>query len=155
MLTFRLAGIQDLDTYFKWSNDAVVRQFSYNTMHVLYEEHIKWFEQQLSDGKTSFYIFENDLSHPVGQVRIRNQGNNVAVISISVDDTYRGHGYSSQMIEMATHDFLLKNPDDSIAAYILKENAASYRSFLKAGFVLVNEELINGKRSFLLNKRKI
>jgi len=154
MLTFRFAGPDDLNTYFEWANDALVRQFSYNTMPVIYEEHIKWFERQLNEGKTWFYIFEDDISSPVGQVRIQNLENNTAVIGVSVDGKHRGYGYSSQMIEMATQDFLLKNHNYSISAYILKVNEASYRSFLKAGFVLINEQLINGKPSYCLIKSK-
>ncbi|MFL5764350.1 MAG: UDP-2,4-diacetamido-2,4,6-trideoxy-beta-L-altropyranose hydrolase [Bacteroidia bacterium] len=138
-LHFRMATPADTDFYFIWTNDPLVRAQSYNQSQVKYEDHVKWFNAKLSSGTCFFYLFLNAAEKPVGQVRIDTSGKET-VIGISVDPDFRGKGLAADMLSIAGDDFLTKNPDATITAYIKIGNDASYNSFLKAGFG--NEETV-------------
>ncbi|MDF2438595.1 MAG: Acyl-CoA N-acyltransferase [Bacteroidota bacterium] len=152
-LHFRFAREEDLDLYFRWANDPVVRQNSYSINQVIYENHVKWFKEKILNPDYYFYLFLNASEHPVGQVRIVK--GDETIIGISIDENFRGQALGSKMLEIACEDFLSKNPASTIVAYIKKENAPSLFAFRKAGFR--NEELVieQGSESYKLYKNLI
>jgi len=152
MIKFRFANKNDIDIYFKWANDELVRESSYNSEPIDYKSHEIWFKNKLKDSKSFFYLFENDQSEPVGQVRIEQKDNEV-VIGISVEKKFRGQSLSCQMLIKATEDYLVRFSNHVIAAYIKKDNLASYKAFLKAGFEEESEVIINKVESYKLTKR--
>lgn len=151
-LQFRFAKEPDTDLYFKWANDKTVRENSYNTNAVVYEDHVKWFKSKLESPDCSFYLFFDTANAPVGQVRIDKSKNEV-VIGISIDEAFRGKSMGITMLEKATNDYLQKHPAATIVAYIKVENKASYSIFKKAGFA--NEEIVmeQGIKSYKLYKK--
>lgn len=150
MLRFRKANINDTQLLFDWANDPLARANSYNTGPILYEEHVKWFHEKLSDPSCWFYIFmEPDSDKPIGQVRIERKGNE-NVISVSLDKEARGQSYGSEILKMACRDFLEEKPGDLIFAYIKKDNLASLKSFSKAGFKQVKTLFVKGTESYLM-----
>lgn len=153
MLTFRFANYGDAGVYFKWVNDELVRQYSYNNAKISYEDHLKWFEEKLQSNRVFLYLFSNELGEPVGQVRIEIKKEVNAIIGISTDENFRKQGLGSKMLVMSCEDFH-KHESVSILAYIMKTNKASYYSFLKAGFQLLSEDLIEGIESYVLIKDK-
>jgi RimJ/RimL family protein N-acetyltransferase len=153
MLTFRLADLHDADLYFEWANDELVRQFSYSKENITYENHIAWFKRQLTSGMTFLYLFEDDSNVPVGQVRIQMSSNNTAVIGVSTARMSRGLGYGSQFIRIASYNFLLHYPNHTLHAYIMKENKASLKVFIKAGFTILSEKIVDGVLSNILYKK--
>ena len=58
-LKFRKALIADSDLYFKWVNDPLVRDQSYNSTIVSLEDHQNWFQKKIIDIDWNFYLFEN------------------------------------------------------------------------------------------------
>jgi spore coat polysaccharide biosynthesis protein SpsF len=151
---FRFANETDADLFYKWANDQVVRQNSFNPSKLIYEDHVQWFKQKLGSGKCFFYLFFDENNTPIGQVRI-DSGNDETVIGISVDEYFRGRSYGKQMLIQATDDFLLKNPSSVITAYIKVENAASLTVFKKAGFTNEEPVIEKGHRSYKLSKKNI
>ena len=133
-LSFRPATRDDVDLYFRWTNDELVRSNSFNSDSISYEQHCNWFYSKLKSDTCHFYLFQDSEKLPVGQVRIENKGAET-VIGISVDSDFRGKSLSSKMLMLSSADYLLKHPDDSIVAYIKAENVASCRSFIASGFV--------------------
>ncbi|MBL7884259.1 MAG: GNAT family N-acetyltransferase [Bacteroidia bacterium] len=150
-LKFRFAEIKDTDLYFNWANDIDVRQNSYNQEAINYENHVKWFKSKLNSNNCFFYLFLNNSEDPVGQVRIDK--NEEIIIGISVDKKFRGKNLSSQMIRMASDDFLKNNTGAVINAYIKENNEASYKSFINAGFIEKEVVLINNHNSYKLCKK--
>jgi RimJ/RimL family protein N-acetyltransferase len=150
-IRFRMAVIDDLDLYFKWTNDSDVRQNSYNQEPIAYSDHVKWFTDKINSNECFFYLFFNDLGMPVGQVRIENNQEEIT-IGISVDRTYRGFGLGETMLTKATSHFLDRFPTAKITAYIKKENITSLVTFRKAGFADEGETVINGVKSCILSK---
>jgi RimJ/RimL family protein N-acetyltransferase len=134
MLSFKKPTIADLDLYFTWANDPLVREQSFNSETINIETHTIWFEKILNDNSFSLFLFENQLKEKVGQVRIMKQDNSEAIIGITVDKKHRGKGYAKEMLIIATNDFFKDNSDYILNAFIKKENSASKFSFEKAGF---------------------
>ncbi|MGH2667333.1 GNAT family N-acetyltransferase [Flavobacterium sp.] len=135
-ISFRKASEEDAQIYFNWTNDPSVRSNSYHSDVIPYENHINWFQSKLKDENCLMLIFQNQDNQNIGQVRIQKGEGYGAVIGVSTDENHRGKGYASQMIALASEEFLAKNPDICISAYIKLENAASAKAFEKAGFVL-------------------
>src|SRR5205085_124383 len=46
-LHFRFANEYDVDLYFRWANDPLVRTNSFNQAIVIYQDHVKWFQSKL------------------------------------------------------------------------------------------------------------
>jgi UDP-2,4-diacetamido-2,4,6-trideoxy-beta-L-altropyranose hydrolase len=138
-LHFRFANEKDVDLYFDWANDDIVRNNSYNQNKVIYEDHVKWFNSKLKSKDCNFYLFLNEDNVPVGQVRIV-KGETETVIGISIDKEFRGKSLGTEMLKQACEDFLSKYKNEVITAYIKLENKASYSIFKKAGFS--NEEIV-------------
>lgn len=135
-ISFRKANTDDLMLYFNWTNDASVRENSYQSEGISLENHSNWFLAKIKDDSCTMYVFENHLKQPIGQIRIQKQDEKTAIIGISNDKNHRGKGYASEMLVMATQDFLDKNPNYIISAYIKIENKASEKAFQKAGYQL-------------------
>jgi len=130
---FRKPEVKDLDLYFEWSNDDLVRSYSYQTAKISYASHVDWFHSKLNDPNCFMYLFENENAEEIGQVRIQ-KNELIAVIGISIDKNHRGKSYASKMIKLASEDFLKSNPSNVIEAYIKTSNESSIMAFQKAGF---------------------
>ena len=132
-LQYRYATPDDTDIYFKWSNDTLVRQNSFNQQAIEYSNHLKWFQSKLHSTDCKFYLFLNNDQHAVGQVRIDKQHDEI-VIGISIDEAFRGMSYGTEMLTSATAAYFREHPKAVIIAYIKVENTPSYNIFKKAGF---------------------
>jgi RimJ/RimL family protein N-acetyltransferase len=152
-LHFRFATEHDVDLYFEWANDITVRQNSFIQDEISYANHVYWFNSKLQSSACNFFLFLNSTNENVGQIRI-DISNNETVIGISIDKNHRGKGYATEMLIQATNHYLSNHPSETIIAYIKKENTASYRSFVNAGFG--NEEMVfeNNVESYRLQKEK-
>jgi RimJ/RimL family protein N-acetyltransferase len=132
-ISFRKAELKDAQLYFDWANDGEVRVNSYQTNTITWEEHLAWFTNKIKSTSASMFIFEDKQGSPIGQVRIEFKSEE-HVIGVSVDKYQRGKGYASQIIKLASEQYLKQNSSISIVAYIKEVNKASYFAFLKAGY---------------------
>jgi len=148
MLTFRKAEIQDMELYFDWANDSLVREQSYNSNKINLENHRKWFVSKLNDENCTFFLFENGKKEAVGQVRIEKKNLREAIIGISIDQHYRGKGYSKRMLQMATDSFFVINTNFLVNAYIKECNLNSKYAFENAGFEFRSKVDNDNFRSF-------
>lgn len=135
-LFIRIATIDDMMLYYNWANDIQVRKNSYQSESINLEEHIKWFSSKVNAANYSFFMFENHLGIPVGQVRIQVLNAFESVIGISNAANFRGRGYASKMLVQATDEFFKNHQDQTISAFIKLDNLASEKVFQKAGFIL-------------------
>jgi RimJ/RimL family protein N-acetyltransferase len=151
MIHFRKANFQDLTQYFEWVNNTLVRTQSFNTNKISIEEHTKWFTKAINDNSKLMLIF-SDNNVNIGQVRVEISDDNIAIIDISIDEAQRNKGYASQLLQIATDQFLKENPQYKINAHIKTENIASVKSFLKAGFI-IDKQKDNNNNALLLSKK--
>ena len=138
---FRYANISDAEIYYNWVNDKIVRKQSFNSDLIKWDEHLAWFKEKVSDPQYYFYIFQNEEKKNMGQVRIQKIDNKNSIIGVSIDENFRGCGYGSKIIDIASNDHLIKFPDIIINAYIKQENKISKLIFEKAGFVFLQNTI--------------
>lgn len=120
---------------FELANDPVSRSASFNSERIAWQEHCQWFKEKMADAGSRIYIIENPKGHPVGQVRFDRLDGQSAQISVSLIPAERKKGLGTQALRIAVSSFFLEFPIPIIMAKIKPENAASIKSFQKAGFV--------------------
>lgn len=138
MLSLRKPTIEDMEMYFSWANDPMVREQSYNSNIIDLENHKQWFESALNNESYFMCIFQNSVGEDIGQVRIQKQQDNEALIGISIDSNHRGKGYSKLMLAVSTNLFLKSNKGYIINAFIKEGNLSSKFAFENAGFQFSN-----------------
>lgn len=137
-LSFRKANFSDVTIYFNWINDAQVRENSFDSNIITWENHVKWFKEKIEDPNYIFYVFQQNNKELIGQVRIQKINEIDSIISVSVSAKHRGAGYGSRILVKACNDYLKKRPNCVINAYIKIENFSSKMIFEKAGFQWFN-----------------
>lgn len=132
----------DARIIWEWANDPEARLVSFATEPIPWEHHLQWFEAMLSNPDKIMYLVRDTSTTPIGQVRFDVVGQE-ATISISVDRCYRGKGYGSSIIWLASHNLFNTTDVQTIHAYVKLDNDKSHRSFLKAGYRHVTDTTIN------------
>lgn len=140
VLSFRRATILDAEVYFKWLNDYEVREHSFNSNIIIWDEHYNWFKEKILDPNYAFYLFQNNNGQNIGQVRFNKTDILNSIIGVSIGAEFRGKGYGSKILKIACFDYLKSNPNSIINAYIKFGNITSKAIFEKAGFQLLGNE---------------
>jgi spore coat polysaccharide biosynthesis protein SpsF len=133
MLRFRFATEHDINLYFEWANDYEVRKNSLSNHEISYETHVIWFTKNINNPNVFMYLFSNEMDENVGQVRIEKKDEWV-IVSQSVAKEHRGKKYSTEMLFVATNNYLSKFPANTIVSIVKKENTASLVMAEKSGF---------------------
>jgi len=141
MYKIRPVEHKDCLDIFNLSNDPAVRKISLSDKEINYSDHLKWFEKVLADRNILFYAITID-EKLAAQVRFKLM-ENIAEISISVSETFRGAGYSRTIMEDAI--ILLKENTavKTIRAVVRKSNSRSINYFYKCGYTLKFEQKLN------------
>jgi len=133
VLKLRQVSAEDCRIVWEWANDPEVRAVSFSPEAIPYKDHLAWFQSKLHDPGCCCYIDENRAHEPVGEVRYEREGAG-AIISISLDRKFRGKGYGSSLIRLASLEFFEVSDVEVIHAYIKEGNEAAIGAFKKAGF---------------------
>jgi len=155
MIKLRKVSEKDCRLIWEWANDPEVRAESFTSKAIPYNDHVKWFEGKINDPDCYLFIAENSKRKSVGQVRFELEGND-AIISISLDRKFRGKGYGSIIIALAAKKIFEISEVKVIHAYIKKGNIASMSAFQKAGFIFLENAVINDQHAghYILEKKK-
>jgi UDP-2,4-diacetamido-2,4,6-trideoxy-beta-L-altropyranose hydrolase len=148
-LTLRTVQEKDCELIWKWANDPDVRAGSFFSEFIPWDDHVRWFNSKLNDLNCFFYIAMNERRVPIGQVRFDNNGKET-LISVSLDKKFRGRGYGSRIIELASQEFFMVSNDKVVHAYIKQGNNTSNKAFLLAGFKRVGKTNICGQSAIHL-----
>lgn len=152
MLKFKKAIIKDMDLYFKWANDSLVREHSYQSDLIDFDSHKKWFKSKINNPNCFMFIFENESDEKIGQVRIDKLDETNSLISISVAKEHRGKSYAAKLILISSDYFLNKYKNICINAYIKMSNLKSKYIFEKAGFKFSKKIIYQKFESFHYKK---
>lgn len=133
----RKAGWEDMDQLFLWANDKEVRENSFSTAPISYEEHRKWYGRKMQEEGTQIYIL-CDGALEVGALRLEF-GKDGAGISYSIACGYRGNGYGQELVALAEQEVRqwAEHKGDGkavIRAQVKPENLASNKIFKNAGY---------------------
>ena len=131
--TFQKIQSADKKQVFEWSNAAAVRSVSFSSKPISWIDHCHWFRVKLKDPNCYFFKILR-FGCPIGQVRFDRFGKS-ARISVTLDEKYRGKGFGCSSIRLATEHIFKVAPDvHKVDAFVKKDNVASRKAFLKAGF---------------------
>jgi len=133
--TIRLAKIDDMRAVFELSNDDAVRKNSINSEKILWENHVKWFENKINSEDSAFYIAETKQNDFIGQVRFDKKDGEF-ITSISIAEYYRGKNLGRKILKAAISKCGLENA----SAFIKKSNPYSLKAFLNAGYEVIGED---------------
>ena len=135
IIYLREVNKEDIDLLFYWANDPDVRRNSFNSEHIPYETHVKWFENMLIDADVLQFILVKN-NEPIGQIRINVDGCE-AVVGYSIAKEYRGMGYGKMIINLMKEQIIKYHPEiKKLIANVKDKNEASKRSFESEGFTL-------------------
>lgn len=133
IIYFRAVTEEDSKDLFRWRNDPLTRQSSFNTNEVSWKEHVRWFRDSLANPLRNIFVILNDVHEKIGQARFDRTGDS-AEIDINLAPEHRGKGYERVSIERGCARYFNNFPVTRIIAKIKKPNAASLRAFQNAGF---------------------
>jgi UDP-2,4-diacetamido-2,4,6-trideoxy-beta-L-altropyranose hydrolase len=132
-LRLRPVREDDCGRLWQWANDPLVRQVSFSSQTIPWDQHVKWFQSRLADSTEMFLIVEDSDDRPVGQIRY-TLGSERAEVSITMDPDFRGKGLGSAALSMATTEVFRKTGTVAIDAWIKAGNEASMNAFARAGY---------------------
>ncbi len=132
-IIIRKAKIKDTRSIYKLSNEKLIRESSFDTNRIKFNQHKKWFINKLEDNSCLFLIAEYK-KNLIGQIRF-NIDSKTAIISIGIAKDYRGLGIG-KVIFLKTLKYLRASRAniEIIKAYIKAVNIASIKFFEKCGF---------------------
>lgn len=150
MLKIRSATSEDCKLLWEWANDPEVRANSFHSEHILWDEHVAWFNQKMNDSNCHLYVIMDQNSEPVGQVRfVREEGR--SVVSISIAKGKRGRGYGKEGLLSALKIFSRETGVKQVVAYVRPNNSSSIRMFEKAGFLNQGPHVVEGQDTLALS----
>lgn len=133
-LELKRAQKDDCDLLYRWYKDEETRKASFNSEAVSYDSHRDWFARSLADTGRFIYIAEDENKNKIGMVRLDKINEAAAELSINIAPEQRGKGYGKSLIDQACLAYPLAAGAILFVAQVKKYNAASVRTFEKAGF---------------------
>lgn len=153
-LILREVIFEDALDIFNLSNDDLVRKNSFNPEKIKWKNHLIWLKKKLEDENSIYFAVINDLNKFYGQVRFDiNTKNKEAIINISLGKNIRGLGLSSFVIDKSINELLKIKSLKSIKAYVKHDNIPSIKSFKKANFIFLDNQIIKGNKSKVYIKK--
>lgn len=129
----RKAEYGDIDLLYRWANDPVVRNNSFHTNLIPYEDHVRWFSRMIADDSVlQFIMMDGNL--PVGQIRLNIDGDE-AEIGYSIAEEHRGKGYGHKILKLVADKVSEQYPDiNSLVAKVKPDNDVSNKLFQIEGY---------------------
>jgi L-amino acid N-acyltransferase YncA len=148
-LTYRTLLSSDMQLIFEWNNDVQTRKNSFQSDAIQIEQHKVWFSKKIAD-KKAYYLIALFDKLPIALIRYDVSDIHTSV-GITVSNDYRGKGLSSQLLKESALLYFsqFKNP---LLAYIKPENIASIKSFEKAGYVYIRDEMVSNQKTLVYMK---
>lgn len=144
----RLARREDEDLLLRWANDPLTRRMSFHPDPIPPEAHAAWFKKMLSGATGRQLIVETLDGHPIGQVRVAQDGE----ISIALAAESRGLGLAAPALRAALEWAQQELGLARVFARIKPENKASIKAFEAAGFTYAGETSVSGSRCLVYLK---
>lgn len=146
IISVRELSEKDKEITFKWANDKITRESSFNSTIISFDEHANWIDRKLKDENADYFICEVG-GVPASIVRFDKIDNKV-VIGINIAPEFRGKKLAPYFLKKSCEKYFDKTDQSTVFAYIKKDNIASLKSFEKAGFILVKDLIINNSEAF-------
>ncbi len=136
-VVLRPAVAGDAGMVLAWRNDPWIVALSAERKTVEPTEHAVWFESVLDPTRHLLYIVQSS-GVPAGTVRLDRAGEQ-AIVTIFLMQRFTGRGVGVAALEAACQQAAGRWPEvRTITARIRRDNHASQKAFMKAGFTLVS-----------------
>lgn len=123
----------DAEQVWIWINDKEVRANSFYPQVISWEEHCRWWKNQIVSPNWKAYMGMDCKSRPIGIVRFDIQ-ETVAQIGIAIAAEARGQGWAKKIIAQGSTLIFSETSINLISALIKPENIFSIKAFCSAGF---------------------
>lgn len=134
----RNAKKKDCKDIFKWRNNQITREMSHTSEVINWDKHYEWYCNSLDMESRILLICENSCNEKIALVSF-NISELKAVISINLNPTQRGKGLGRLCLTKSIEVFYIEFSEiKNLLAEIKKENIASKKIFLAAGFEKYN-----------------
>lgn len=130
---FRKVEWKDRELLYMWANEEEVRRQSFHTEDILWEDHVRWFEEKIYSGKCDLLIWvEGGID--TGMLRLDYEDGK-ARVSYSVQKDQRRKGAASRLIAAVPQYIKSAKPEiHNVVAEVKSGNLASQRIFEKCGY---------------------
>ncbi|PIQ85208.1 MAG: hypothetical protein COV74_09625 [Candidatus Omnitrophica bacterium CG11_big_fil_rev_8_21_14_0_20_45_26] len=132
----RLVTPDDSNDILTWRNDPLTRMNSETSHEISPQEHDQWLQKALQDPARFLLMAMTKEGKKIGFIHFKEE-NGKTTVSLNIAPQERGKKYSAHIIHEAIEKYQLERAHQPIIARIKKDNAVSTKSFLKAGFKLV------------------
>lgn len=129
---------EDCNLLFNWANEESVRENSFDSSKIVYEDHCNWFTNKLESPDTLIFIVKN-APHSIGVIRLEKIDNDSKLINYSIDVKYRQQGYGTKLLKLMKEKF----PNQTLIGKVKKNNMSSIRAFEKAGYIKIEHPEYN------------
>jgi len=133
LLKLRPAQLCDCEIAWQWANDPFVRELSFSSDSISWEDHVRWFAANIINPNVRYFVAENEDLGRVGQIRYDITGDE-ATVSVLLGPESRGKGLAPQLISLGNTEIFSEKPIRLIHAFIKTNNEASVKAFRHAGF---------------------
>lgn len=134
-LELRPARLDDAPFLLELRNDEEVRHQSRRRDPVRADEHGAWLASRLEAGERCRLYVACVNGEPIGQARLDLDETGAAEISVALAAAARGRGLGAALISLASERGSRELGARRVAAVVREGNDASYRAFLRAGYV--------------------
>lgn len=128
-IALRQATLKDKEIVFQWQSDKNIRKYFKQPTTPTWAEHCHWFENNLSNSKSSLYLIYYDET-AVGTLRLDEKKEHEYEVSILISISAQGKGIAlaalNKIPQLKEHGLFF--------ADIHHKNASSYHVFKKVGF---------------------
>ena len=132
MLSPRKVNLNDARLIFNWANDPEVRNNSFNTNEIVWDEHVKWFHKKIQTD--SVWLILEKQNKPVGVIRF-DKGDSSYILNYSIAKEFRGFGYGKKIVELGIENLVNQKKEiNTIEAHVKLNNQASQKIFHSLGF---------------------
>jgi UDP-2,4-diacetamido-2,4,6-trideoxy-beta-L-altropyranose hydrolase len=147
LVILRQVTYDDCSLVWQWSNEKETRMASFSQKEILWDEHVRWFKEKLSDSNHRFFIAMDGNKSPLGQMRYVVDGKK-AIVSFSIASEYRNRGYGSECLRSAARKLFDETEVNEILAFVKSENSVSSKTFQNAGFKKIDDIALDGIKSY-------
>jgi spore coat polysaccharide biosynthesis predicted glycosyltransferase SpsG/RimJ/RimL family protein N-acetyltransferase len=134
IIQFKNASKKYIHKIFDLSNQEIVRINSKNPELIIWNEYKRWFNKILLNKNSIYYVLVDNKDNFYGQIRFLRDDIS-ARISLSLSDTLRGKGLSTELLQRSISLFFREAPySQIISAEISETNIRSIKFFTNCGF---------------------
>ena len=130
---FRPVTEADFELLWRWVNDPVTRDNSFESGPIPWDRHESWCRSKVHDPQCRFLVVASAQLGEVGCVRF-DLNRLEATISVSLSPHARGRGLGARVIARACERIFSAADAETVHAFIKPDNTASIAAFKKAGF---------------------